>query len=67
MSLKMRERYEHDPAFRSLVDIIRAEIERGQYTPTEIREAAMLAQVIYEDTHIRNTVFTRDDVLRGKV
>jgi len=28
-------------------------IERADFTPTEIREAAMLAQIKYEELHIR--------------
>jgi hypothetical protein len=63
----IRERYERDPAFRNLVEFIRATIERGEFTPTEIREAAMLAQILYEDMHVRTTTFTLDDVLKGKV
>jgi len=65
--MKIRERYEADPTFHRLVDMIRAMIEGATITPTEMREAAMLAQIMYEDTHIRPSVFTRDEVLRGKV
>ena len=32
-----------------------------------IREAAMLAQIMYEETHLRPTIFTRDQILGGKV
>lgn len=65
--MKVHERYHEDPAFRSLVDLLCVELERGQYTPTEVREAAMLAQIIHEERHPRPTTFTRDDVLRGNV
>lgn len=47
------ERYKTDIVFRHLVDIFSAAIERAEYTPTEIREAAMLAQIMYEETHLR--------------
>jgi hypothetical protein len=65
--MKIKERFENDPAFRMMVDMFYACIERGDYTPTEIREAAMYAQIWWESTHIRPMQFTVDDVLRGKV
>ncbi len=65
--MQMHERYHQDSVFRALVDLIRAELERGQYTPTEVREAAMLAQIMYEDRHPRPTTFTREDVMKGRV
>lgn len=48
-----RDRYQRDPMFTHLVDSFYIAIEAAQYTPTEIREAAMLAQIIYEEKHIR--------------
>lgn len=42
------ERYERDAHFRTLVDTIWALIDRAEYTPTEIREAAILAQIKVE-------------------
>lgn len=65
--LKMHERYHNDPAFNRLVDVMLAHLLDGQFTPTEIREAAMLAQIRFEELHPRPTVFTRDDIMRGKV
>ena len=65
--MNMHERYTNDPVFHQIVDMIRVQLEQGQFTPTEIREAAMLAQIMYEERHTRPTVFTRDEVLRGKV
>ena len=67
-AMKIRERYENDARFHALVDVMRNHIEQAQFTPTEIREAAMLAQIIYEETHVRRPfIFNRDDVLDGKV
>lgn len=63
----VRNRYHTDPFFHQLVDMFRACLEEGRCTPTEIREAAMLAQLMYEERHPRPIVFTRDDVVRGKV
>ncbi len=40
------ERYQNDPAFHHLVDVMRAHIMEGMFTPTELREAAILAATI---------------------
>lgn len=47
------DRYHDDPAFRQMVDTLRACMEHAEYTPSGIREAAMLAQILYEETHLR--------------
>ena len=65
--MKMRERYENDPLFMRMVDSLVAAIEDGHLTPTEAREAAMFAQIIYESRNPRPVQFTRDDVLKGRV
>lgn len=59
------ERYQSDPAFRGLVDQMQVAIERAEFTPTEIREAAMLAQIMFEDKHPRLIQFTKQDVRRA--
>lgn len=46
--LTPRERYLRDPMFHALVNQLRAAIQRADYTPTEIREAAMLAAIMFE-------------------
>ena len=43
-----RERYRSDPAFRLLVDVCRRWITEHQFTPSEIREATLLAAYIAE-------------------
>lgn len=63
----VRGRYLNDPAFHALVSTLQNCIESAQFTPTEIREAAMLAQILYEERHPRPIVFTRLDVAEGKV
>lgn len=45
-----RERYLHDTEFRYLVDHFRAMIHRAQFSPSELREAAILAAIMYEET-----------------
>ena len=58
MRLTAAERFKTDPTFRTIVDVLyhllEEQDERGiQYTPTEMREAAMLAAMMYEETHIK--------------
>jgi hypothetical protein len=43
------ERYLHDPQFKRLVDMLEKQIHECQYTPTELREAAILAAIHYEN------------------
>ncbi len=47
------ERYHHDPIFHHLVEILRHELEAARMTPTEVREAAMFAQILYEQRNPR--------------
>ena len=61
------ERYTNDAVFRSIVDQLQYLLEQGNVTPTEVREAAMLAQLKYEDKNRRPTTFTREDVVKGNV
>jgi len=42
------ERYQRDPFFRTLVDMLEHLIERCEMSGTEIREAAILALIHYE-------------------
>lgn len=58
------ERYQSDPVFRNLVDLLRHMLEENamrQYTPTELREAVMLAACQYEYTHVRPLLVSVDD------
>jgi len=41
-------RYLHDPMVKALVDSLEHSIHELQFTPSEIRECAMLAAVHYE-------------------
>jgi hypothetical protein len=54
----LRERYQGDAQFRALVDILVYHIDREQYTPSDMREASMLASIIYEERNIWNSVAT---------
>lgn len=48
------ERYHREPDFRALVDTMYQFIVQARYTPTEMREAAMLAAIKYDRTHVRS-------------
>ena len=67
MSMKMWDRYQQDPLFARIVDLMVGLLLEGTMTPTEVREAAMIAQIKVEDMRPRRTVFTKDDVLKGLV
>lgn len=66
--MRVIERYNQDPAFHGLVDMITSVLLEGKYTPTEVREAAMLAQLKYESmTPPRPVIFSLNDLKSGKV
>lgn len=46
-------RYQHDPKFKSCVDMMHCLIQRAELTPTEVREAAMLACIHHESYQSR--------------
>jgi hypothetical protein len=48
-----REKYLNDPEYHELVRCLEGFIERAQFTPSELREAAVLASINYEMRHIR--------------
>jgi hypothetical protein len=52
------ERYERDPAFRTLVDHMEVLLSNAQFTGTEIREAAMLATIRHESYTIHRLIVT---------
>ncbi len=47
------ERYRNDAQFRQLVDLFYSYIDHAQFTPSEIREAALLAHILYEERRIK--------------
>lgn len=48
----VEQRYLSDPHFKTLVDTMVMAIREAKYTPSELREAAILAAIIYE-THYK--------------
>lgn len=47
-----RDRYMTDTMFKTMVDTMIGVIHRCQMTPSELREAALLASIIYEEQQI---------------
>lgn len=47
-----REKYFKDLEYHALVDTLVAFINQAKYTPSEIREACILASIIYEERRI---------------
>ena len=55
-----RDRYLNDPQFKSLVDMMEAHIHQANFTPSEMREAAVLASIKYEMRRINDYAVTKD-------
>ncbi|HEY8780015.1 MAG TPA: hypothetical protein VIM16_00205 [Mucilaginibacter sp.] len=51
-----KEKYRNDPEYHQLVDILESFIDRARFTPSELREAAVLASINYEMRHVRDFV-----------
>ena len=47
------QKYYHDPAYHRMVDMMVQAIREFQFTPSEIREMAMLAAIKYESLYPR--------------
>ena len=48
-----REKYMNDPEYHSLVAMLEQFIETARFTPSELREACVLACINYEMRHVR--------------
>lgn len=57
--LTPEERYLRDPVFHALVHTLRAALHGGTFTPTELREAAILAAAAHEAETIRPLILAR--------
>jgi hypothetical protein len=49
-----REKYMNDPEYHHLVNMLEQFIERASFTPSELRQACVLASINYEMRHIRD-------------
>ena len=59
--LTPEKRYSRDVHFRSLVDNLYMAIHQAKYTPTELREAVILAAIMYDQHHPRPSIFWDED------
>jgi len=48
-----REKFMNDPEYHHLVCMLEQFIEHAQFTPSELREACVLACINYEMRHVR--------------
>ncbi len=44
-----KDKYRNDVYYHNLVDVMISYIQKCNYTPSELREAALLASIIYEE------------------
>ena len=49
-----KEKYINDPEYHHLVDTLEQLIEQARFTPSELREACILASINYEMRHVRD-------------
>lgn len=60
-----RYRYYNDAQFATLVNLMISHITQCHYTPSEMRDAAMLASILYESTHVRRYLVPPNSELEG--
>ena len=49
-----KDKYMNDPEYHHLVNMLESLIERAHFTPSELREASILASINYEMRHVRS-------------
>jgi len=60
--MNIRDRYRSDPMINIMVNQLVSTIEQLSLTPTEVRECAMLACVIYEQSKCREFMYGSTDI-----
>ena len=53
-------RYRTDVKFKQLVDLLTHFVFKAEFTPSEVREAALLACIHYEHVRLRDYYLSRD-------
>lgn len=57
-----REKYLNDPSYANLVNTLVGFINDCHYTPSEIREASILASILYEENRINKTCIIEENI-----
>ena len=57
----LRDKYYHDPQYHALVQNLIRLITDCRYTPSEMREACILASIIYEENRPHDRYFKNDE------
>ncbi len=58
---KLRERYQTEAAFNHAVNLFKQLIEKYGFLPSELREAAFLAQFMFETGHAERIIRTNEE------
>ena len=61
------QKYMSDPDYHMLVDLLESFIYRNQYTPSEMREAAMFACIKYEMNQPQRTMSFHDTLSKIRI
>jgi hypothetical protein len=56
-------RYNHDPAFKNLVDSLEYQLHCASWTPSELREAVLLALTNFEMRRARHLEFRDGQII----
>lgn len=51
-----RERYQEDTMYNALVNQIKEMLRQGKFSPSEVREATILASIIHEEERVKLTI-----------
>ena len=57
-----RDKFQNDPAYHELVCLLESFIDKAHFTPSELREAAILASINHEMRNIRPIEYRNDRV-----
>ena len=59
-------KYMSDPVFHTIVDMMYSAIAKMDYSPTELRQAAMFAAIKFEHENVRHSMIVGNDPLEDE-